>query len=170
MSQPIRLGILSTLLLSGILIAFGQQQLSGSYKMYVGEQPFSEEKFVLTINADDSRRSEAEVMIGPRKSKVITVAAGNRPVSFSVETGDLELAQTLTAGGNKEVRLRILPNLTHIFTPSGLDKSVSAEAAAEVSPDFLQGAADLGAQRAKPCAACRSQAGRTINATLPKVI
>jgi uncharacterized protein len=50
----------------------------------------------------------------------------------------LELAQSLTDGGNKEVRLRILPNLTHLFTPSSLDKSVSGEAAAEISRDFLQ--------------------------------
>jgi dienelactone hydrolase len=90
MSIPVRLVIMFTFLLSSSLIALGQQQLSGSYKMYVDERPFSEEKFVLTINADGSRRSEAEVMIGPRKSKVITVAAGNRPVSFSVETGDLK--------------------------------------------------------------------------------
>jgi hypothetical protein len=79
MSQPIRLGILFTFLLSCSLIAHGQQQFSGSYKMYIGERLFSEEKFVLTINTDGSRRSEAEVMIGSRKSKVITVSAGTRP-------------------------------------------------------------------------------------------
>jgi dienelactone hydrolase len=107
MSQPIRLGILFTFLLSLSLIVHGQQQLSGSYKMYVGEQPVSEEKFVLTINADGSRRSEAEIAAGPNKSKVITVATGNRPVSFLVESGNLkvlsaefsaETAKIVTAG------------------------------------------------------------------------
>jgi hypothetical protein len=71
MTQPIRLGILFTFLLSGGLIAHGQQQVSGTYKMYVGEQPVSEENFVLTINADGSRRSEAEIGVGPNKSKVV---------------------------------------------------------------------------------------------------
>ena len=48
-----------------------------------------------------------------------------------------ELAQTFAAGGNKQVLLRILPNLTHIFTPSTLDKTVTDAQAREVSNDFL---------------------------------
>jgi dienelactone hydrolase len=91
MSYPIRLSILFAFFLSGSLVALGQQQLSGSYKMYIGEQPVSEEKFILTINSDGSRRSEAEIAAGPNKSKVITMATGNRPVSFSVESGNLKL-------------------------------------------------------------------------------
>ena len=50
----------------------------------------------------------------------------------------LELARALGEGGNRRVRLRILPNLTHLFTPSTLDKGVSEEKATEVSTDFLQ--------------------------------
>ena len=50
----------------------------------------------------------------------------------------LELAQALAAGGNKQVSLRIFPNLTHLFTPSALDKSVTGERSAEVSEEFLK--------------------------------
>ena len=49
----------------------------------------------------------------------------------------LELGQALSASGNKQVLLRIFPNLTHVFTPSKLDKAVTDAQAAEVSNDFL---------------------------------
>jgi hypothetical protein len=50
----------------------------------------------------------------------------------------LELAQAASAGGNRQVTLRIFPNLTHVFTPSQFDKSVTEKQAAEVSDEFLQ--------------------------------
>ena len=49
----------------------------------------------------------------------------------------LELAQALSASGNKQVLLRIFPNLTHVFSPSKLDKAVTDAQAGEVSNDFL---------------------------------
>ena len=50
----------------------------------------------------------------------------------------LELAQALSASGNKQVLLRIFPNLTHVFTPSKLDKTVTDAQASEVSNEFLE--------------------------------
>jgi dienelactone hydrolase len=50
----------------------------------------------------------------------------------------LELAQAMAQSGNKQVLLRIFPNLTHLFTPSKLDKSVTDAQAAEVSSEFLE--------------------------------
>lgn len=50
----------------------------------------------------------------------------------------LELARTLTEAGNKRVRLRIFPNLTHLFTPAVLESGVNQEKLAEVSAEFLQ--------------------------------
>jgi len=50
----------------------------------------------------------------------------------------LELAQTMAQSGNKQVLLRIFPNLTHLFTPSKLDKSVTDAQAATVSAEFLE--------------------------------
>ena len=50
----------------------------------------------------------------------------------------LELAQAMAQSGNKQVLLRIFPNLTHLFTPSRLDKSVTDAQAAVVSAEFLQ--------------------------------
>lgn len=90
MNYTRRLSILILFLFNCVLIASGQQQLRGSYKMYVGEQPQGEEKFVVTIDADGSLRSEAEIALGQNKSKVITVATRNRPISFSVETGAIK--------------------------------------------------------------------------------
>jgi dienelactone hydrolase len=49
----------------------------------------------------------------------------------------IELARTVAQSGNKQVLLRIFPNLTHLFMPSRLDKSVTAAQAATVSPQFL---------------------------------
>jgi len=46
----------------------------------------------------------------------------------------VELAKILTNGGNKDVNLRILPNLTHIFTPI----SENIQEASKVSEEMLQ--------------------------------
>lgn len=50
----------------------------------------------------------------------------------------LELAQAMADSGNKQVLLRIFPNLTHVFTPSTRDKAVTNAQAGEVSPDVLE--------------------------------
>jgi uncharacterized protein len=49
----------------------------------------------------------------------------------------LELAQALADSGNKQVLVRIFVNLTHVFTPSTRDKSVTSAQAREVSSEFL---------------------------------
>jgi fermentation-respiration switch protein FrsA (DUF1100 family) len=49
----------------------------------------------------------------------------------------LELAQAMADSGNKQVLVRIFPNLTHVFTPSQRDKSVTGAQSAEVSAEFL---------------------------------
>ncbi len=50
----------------------------------------------------------------------------------------LELAQAMADSGNKQVLLRIFPNLTHVFTPSTRDKAVTSAQAGEVSPEVLE--------------------------------
>jgi uncharacterized protein len=50
----------------------------------------------------------------------------------------LELAQAMADSGNKQVLLRIFPNLTHVFTPSTRDKAVTNAQAIEVSREFLE--------------------------------
>lgn len=50
----------------------------------------------------------------------------------------IALASAAADGGNKSVRLRIFPNLSHLFAPSRLDKSVPADKYMEVSEEFLQ--------------------------------
>jgi dipeptidyl aminopeptidase/acylaminoacyl peptidase len=49
----------------------------------------------------------------------------------------LELAQAMAGSGNKQVLLRIFPNLTHLFTPSTRDRAVTSTQAMEVSAEFL---------------------------------
>ncbi len=50
----------------------------------------------------------------------------------------IEAARALAESGNKRVLLRILPNLSHIFTPSPLDAAVEARKKTEISPDVLE--------------------------------
>ncbi|MBX3278477.1 MAG: alpha/beta fold hydrolase [Acidobacteria bacterium] len=47
-------------------------------------------------------------------------------------------AQALADAGNKQVTLRIFPNLSHIFTPASLDPGVAAEKKNEISPEVLE--------------------------------
>jgi dipeptidyl aminopeptidase/acylaminoacyl peptidase len=50
----------------------------------------------------------------------------------------IELAQALIAGGNKQVRLRIFPNLTHSFTAASVERSAPAEQLMNVSTEMLE--------------------------------
>jgi uncharacterized protein len=50
----------------------------------------------------------------------------------------LDLAQAMADSGNKQVLLRIFPNLTHLFTPSKRDAAVTDAQAVQVSPEFLE--------------------------------
>lgn len=50
----------------------------------------------------------------------------------------IQLSQALAKGGNKNVRLRIFPNLTHLFTPTTMDSTVTVEKATEINKDFLR--------------------------------
>ena len=50
----------------------------------------------------------------------------------------LELAQAMADSGNRQVLLRIFPNLTHVFTPSQRDKNVTDAQAGEASPEALE--------------------------------
>ena len=46
-------------------------------------------------------------------------------------------ARALADAGNKQVLVRIFPNLSHLFTPSPLDRTVSTESKNQISPDVL---------------------------------
>lgn len=50
----------------------------------------------------------------------------------------LELASAAVAAGNRNVRLRLFPNLSHLFAPSRLDKTVAPDKYTEVSEEFLR--------------------------------
>ncbi len=82
------------------------------------------------INSDPSalaRRVNCPVLIlnGERDAQVLAHNA-------------IELAQALIGGGNKQVRLRIFPNLTHVFTPASLEKNAPSDQAVIVSAEMLQ--------------------------------
>lgn len=47
-------------------------------------------------------------------------------------------AMVLMETGNKQVSVRILPNLSHFFTPSPLDQSLAAEKKNQISPEALE--------------------------------
>jgi dipeptidyl aminopeptidase/acylaminoacyl peptidase len=50
----------------------------------------------------------------------------------------LDLAQAMADSGNKQVLLRIFPNLNHLFTPSRRDPTVTEAQAGQISPEFLE--------------------------------
>jgi alpha-beta hydrolase superfamily lysophospholipase len=47
-------------------------------------------------------------------------------------------ARALADTGNRQVTLRVFPNLSHTFTPSPLDQSVAAEKKNQISPEALE--------------------------------
>ena len=86
------------------------------------------------INSDPSalaRRVKCPVLIlnGERDALVLAHNA-------------IELAQALIAGGNKQVRLRIFPNLTHLFTPASPDRNEPPQQTTIVSAEMLQTVSD----------------------------
>lgn len=82
----------------------------------------------LSLNLPDAyRRVKCPVLIlqGERDAQVLPHHA-------------IEAARTLAESGNKRVQLRILPNLSHVFTPLPLDAGVDTKKRMEISPDVLE--------------------------------
>lgn len=77
------------------------------------------------------------VALAKRVKCPVLIVNGERDVKVLAYNA-LELANAFAAGGNKQVRLRILPNLTHLFTPVSLEKGSSIEEATIVSKELFQ--------------------------------
>ena len=88
----------------------------GWFREHLGNDPLAQARKV---------RAPVLVLNGERDDNVLPYHA-------------LELAQAFAASGNNQVTLRIFPNLTHLFTPSRRDPSVTDSQAGEISPEFLQ--------------------------------
>jgi len=96
--------ILPAVLLSLLVFttAFAQQPKTsnGTYAMYVGEQQVGTETYTISVNADGSTRSEAEVAFAGTKFRAITLLTGNRPSSYTMEmAGAVSLKEDFTAEG-----------------------------------------------------------------------
>lgn len=80
---------------------------------------------------------EMDPLAFARRVKVPTLILNGERDDNVLPYHALELAQAMAGSGNKQVLLRIFPNLTHLFTPSTRDKAVTSTQAMEVSPEFL---------------------------------
>lgn len=82
--------------------AFAQQPKtsSGTYAMYVGEQQIGTETYTISVNADGSTRSEADVAFAGTKFRAITLLTGNRPNSYTMEmAGAVSLKEDFNSDG-----------------------------------------------------------------------
>ncbi len=80
---------------------------------------------------------EIDPLAFARRVKVPTLILNGERDDNVLAYHALELAQAMAGSGNKQVLLRIFPNLTHVFTPSTRDKAVTSSQAMEVSSEFL---------------------------------
>jgi alpha-beta hydrolase superfamily lysophospholipase len=80
---------------------------------------------------------EIDPLAFARRVKVPTLILNGERDDNVLPYHALELAQAMAGSGNKQVLLRIFPNLTHLFTPSTRDKAVTSAQAMEVSVEFL---------------------------------
>ena len=80
-----------------------QQAASGTYKTYIGEQLLGTESYTSSVLPDNSRRTEAELAVGANKLKAVTVVAGQRPVSFTLEQGGALALSTQFGPGSVKI-------------------------------------------------------------------
>lgn len=80
---------------------------------------------------------EIDPLAFARRVKVPTLILNGERDENVLPYHALELALALASSGNKQVLLRVFPNLTHVFTPSTRDKAVTSAQALEVQPEFL---------------------------------
>jgi pimeloyl-ACP methyl ester carboxylesterase len=80
---------------------------------------------------------EMDPLAFARRVKVPTLILNGERDDNVLPYHALELAQAMAGSGNKQVLLRIFPNLTHLFTPSTRDRAVTSTQAMEVSAEFL---------------------------------
>lgn len=81
-----------------------QQQSSGTYTTFISGRTVVVENYTL-ISTDAGATVEAEIEAGGRKQKAITVVAGGKPVSFSVEAGGVKLILTEFADGAARLKI-----------------------------------------------------------------
>lgn len=104
--------LFALLFLGSLVAAQAQQQITGSYITQISGQPVAEEQYTVTINQDGSLRSEASAGVGPGKSRVVTVAAKDKPVSFFVAIGDKTVLSAGFDAGTATVTLGDQPART----------------------------------------------------------
>ena len=107
---------------------FAQTKDSGSYVVYVGSQIVAEESYTSEKLADGL----VKVVSKAAGRAYTTTTKNDKPIELVLGYHSVALTQALTGGGNKNVSLRILPNLTHIFSPI----SEKSEEAQKISEEF----------------------------------
>lgn len=97
----LQISLLFILMLGSFATAFGQMKLTGSYTMHVSGKAISEESYMVTLNADGSLQSEADIVAGPSKIHIVTTATRTSPLKFSVTVGNQGLTAEFKAGTAK---------------------------------------------------------------------
>jgi pimeloyl-ACP methyl ester carboxylesterase len=80
---------------------------------------------------------ESDPLAMARRVRVPTLILNGERDDSVLPYHALELARAMADSGNKQVLLRIFPNLTHLFTPSKRDPTITDAQAGQVSPEFL---------------------------------
>ena len=79
---------LSILMLGGLVTAYGQQKITGSYTMFQNGANVSQEKFSLTTNADGSLEAEGDLKSSSIGMHIVTKATKTAPKSFNASIGN----------------------------------------------------------------------------------
>src|SRR5436309_2761339 len=93
------------------------------------------------LRADDrgvAKRVKSDPSVLARQVKCPVFIMNGERDALVLTHNAIELGQALIAGGNKQVRLRIFPNLTHSFTSARVDRTEAADQFINVSAEVLQ--------------------------------
>ena len=93
------------IILLAVLTTARAQQQTGKYTMFVGGQIVTTEAYTISSQPDGSLKAEAEIDSGGPKQKVTTVAAKDRPVSFTGQVGEAKVISALFDGSKAKLQV-----------------------------------------------------------------
>jgi pimeloyl-ACP methyl ester carboxylesterase len=93
------------IILLAVLTTARAQQQTGKYTMFVGGQLVTTEAYTISSQPDGALKAEAEIDSGGPKQKITTVAAKDRPISFTAQVGAARVISALFDGSKAKLQI-----------------------------------------------------------------
>ena len=101
----VKANLAAIIILLAVLTTARAQQQTGKYTMFVGGQIVTTETYTISSQTDGALKAEAEIDLKGSRQKVTTVAAKDRPLSYTVQAGEARVISALFDGSKAKLQV-----------------------------------------------------------------